>query len=389
MSQEKSGAEALRAGPSSQVQKSRKGTNRIGASRLHQIASVLGVQVESSTKGPPARGRAAPVDGPVRAADAPRLRLRLPLDRRRAAPDAALFVRVLLRRQGAHSGVVDLVRRNNIPSAAADVRRTSTGPETAAVGAFHKSDMSGPVGLTVGGFAMASRPPRSDKTGRCDRSRRPVGSERNPPVATLELSLYQAESVSEGHPDKVCDRTSSGRGRRRLHLGEMPECPASPARRWPRHKVVIGGRGPTVPRPVTAATTSPTLAASSRIKDNRLTSHGDGFPHWGHRDRSDGAACNQHVGPNLAQGLSSTAEGAGRTRASCSATPATETPELMPAPIFFAHKILKTLADARKSGESNVLGPDAKSQVTVPLRERQAGRRHPDRGLGRSTSTSI
>jgi S-adenosylmethionine synthetase len=42
-----------------------------------------------------------------------------------------------------------------------------------------------------------------------------------------------------------------------------------------------------------------------------------------------------------------------------------ETPELMPAPIYYAHRILKLLADARKSGEVKVLGPDAKSQVTV------------------------
>jgi S-adenosylmethionine synthetase len=42
-----------------------------------------------------------------------------------------------------------------------------------------------------------------------------------------------------------------------------------------------------------------------------------------------------------------------------------ETPELMPAPIYYAHNILKLLSDARRSGESTVLGPDAKSQVTV------------------------
>ncbi len=42
-----------------------------------------------------------------------------------------------------------------------------------------------------------------------------------------------------------------------------------------------------------------------------------------------------------------------------------ETPELMPAPIFYAHKILKVLADARHSGAEKALGPDAKSQVTV------------------------
>jgi S-adenosylmethionine synthetase len=42
-----------------------------------------------------------------------------------------------------------------------------------------------------------------------------------------------------------------------------------------------------------------------------------------------------------------------------------ETPELMPAPIFYAHKMLKRLAEARKSGEAAQLGPDAKSQLTV------------------------
>src|SRR5262249_45127142 len=42
-----------------------------------------------------------------------------------------------------------------------------------------------------------------------------------------------------------------------------------------------------------------------------------------------------------------------------------ETPELMPAPIYYAHRILKLLAEARRSGATKALGPDAKSQVTV------------------------
>src|SRR5260221_293192 len=43
----------------------------------------------------------------------------------------------------------------------------------------------------------------------------------------------------------------------------------------------------------------------------------------------------------------------------------TETPELMPAPIFYAHAILRSLAEARHSGAAPLLGPDAKSQVTL------------------------
>jgi S-adenosylmethionine synthetase len=42
-----------------------------------------------------------------------------------------------------------------------------------------------------------------------------------------------------------------------------------------------------------------------------------------------------------------------------------ETPDLMPAPIFYAHKILRLISEARHSGQEKVLGPDAKSQVTV------------------------
>ena len=42
-----------------------------------------------------------------------------------------------------------------------------------------------------------------------------------------------------------------------------------------------------------------------------------------------------------------------------------ETPDLMPAPIFYAHKILRLISEARHSGKEKVLGPDSKSQVTV------------------------
>jgi S-adenosylmethionine synthetase len=42
-----------------------------------------------------------------------------------------------------------------------------------------------------------------------------------------------------------------------------------------------------------------------------------------------------------------------------------ETPDLIPAPIFYAHKILRLISEARHSGREKVLGPDSKSQVTV------------------------
>ena len=58
-----------------------------------------------------------------------------------------------------------------------------------------------------------------------------------------------------------------------------------------------------------------------------------------------------------------------------------ETPELMPAPIFYAHKILEDLTKARKSGEARHARPGRQEPGDGPLRERQAGRRHPDRAV--------
>ena len=60
-----------------------------------------------------------------------------------------------------------------------------------------------------------------------------------------------------------------------------------------------------------------------------------------------------------------------------------ETPDLMPAPIYYSHKILELLSAARHAGkgEAGKLGPDAKSQVTVQLRRRQGRGGHADRAL--------
>ena len=58
-----------------------------------------------------------------------------------------------------------------------------------------------------------------------------------------------------------------------------------------------------------------------------------------------------------------------------------ETPELMPAPILYAHKILKRLAEARHAGDAPQLEPDAKSQVTVEYRDGKPVRAHTDRAV--------
>ena len=56
-----------------------------------------------------------------------------------------------------------------------------------------------------------------------------------------------------------------------------------------------------------------------------------------------------------------------------------ETPELMPAPLYYAHKILHAISQARRSGEEKTLGPDAKSQVTVRYENGKPVERYADR----------
>ena len=72
------------------------------------------------------------------------------------------------------------------------------------------------------------------------------------------------------------------------------------------------------------------------------------------------------------------------TRASCSATPARDTPELMPAPIYYSHKILTPALRGAPLGQGSRARPRRQEPGDRALRERQAGRRHPDRRLARS-----
>ncbi|MGP9822428.1 methionine adenosyltransferase [Salinarimonas sp. NSM] len=163
--------------------------------------------------------------------------------------------------------------------------------------------------------------------------------------------LFTSESVSEGHPDKVCDRISDEVVD--AFLGEMPEARVACETLATTNKVVIAGetRGP-------KSITHDYIAHLARLAIRDIGYEQDGF-HW------DSCSIDVHLhaqSADIAQGVD--AEGAG-DQGIMFGYACDETPELMPAPIFFAHKILKTLADARKSGESKVLGPDAKSQVTV------------------------
>ena len=178
--------------------------------------------------------------------------------------------------------------------------------------------------------------------------------------------LFTSESVSEGHPDKVCDRISDEIVD--LFYREGPKAGIDP---WQiraacetlatTNKVVIAGetRGP-------ASVTNEHIEHVVREAIKDIGYEQAGF-HW--------KTCDIEIllhpqSADIAQGVDALQpgevkeEGAG-DQGIMFGYACNETPDLMPAPIFYAHKILRLIAEARHSGVEKVLGPDSKSQVTV------------------------
>ncbi|MGU3360321.1 methionine adenosyltransferase [Methylobacterium sp. M6A4_1b] len=170
--------------------------------------------------------------------------------------------------------------------------------------------------------------------------------------------LFTSESVSEGHPDKVCDRISDTVVD--AYLAAMPEARLGVETLATTNRIVIAGevRGPD-------SVTFDHLTELTRAAVKDIGYEQSGF-HWKNND----IAIYLHAqSADIAQGVDSSGnkdEGAG-DQGIMFGYASDETPELMPAPIYYAHKILKDLADARKAkqGDAAKLGPDAKSQVTV------------------------
>ncbi|WP_207455812.1 methionine adenosyltransferase [Azospirillum sp. SYSU D00513] len=168
--------------------------------------------------------------------------------------------------------------------------------------------------------------------------------------------VFTSESVSEGHPDKVCDRISDAIVD--LYLSQDPYARVAVETMATTNQVVLAGevRGP-------ASITADRLVEVAREAVRGIGYEQDGF-HWKNMD----VKCFVHSqSADIAVGVDAAGnkdEGAG-DQGIMFGYACRETPALMPAPIHYSHAILKSLADARHSGAAPWLGPDAKSQVTL------------------------
>ena len=172
--------------------------------------------------------------------------------------------------------------------------------------------------------------------------------------------IFTSESVSEGHPDKVCDRISDAV--LDAFLTEEPEARVACETFATTNRVVVGGE-------VKMSTEDRVLAMKDRvdtivrdcIKD--IGYEQDGFD-WRNVEVTNllhGQSAHIAQGVDAAEGKE---EGAG-DQGIMFGYAVNETPELMPAPILYAHAILRRLAEVRKSGGEPSLGPDAKSQLSL------------------------
>lgn len=168
--------------------------------------------------------------------------------------------------------------------------------------------------------------------------------------------LFTSESVSEGHPDKVCDCVSDTMVD--LFLKEDPDARVAVEVLATTNRMVIAGevRGP-------ASITPLDMQQAARDAVRTIGYAQKGFHwQWAHIEVIVHAQSD-----DIAQGVDAKDnkdEGAG-DQGIMFGYACNETPELMPAPIMYAHSILRGISEARHSGKLPLLGPDAKSQVTL------------------------
>ncbi|HOF72371.1 MAG TPA: S-adenosylmethionine synthetase N-terminal domain-containing protein, partial [Verrucomicrobiota bacterium] len=172
--------------------------------------------------------------------------------------------------------------------------------------------------------------------------------------------IFSSESVGEGHPDKVCDTISDAV--LDACLAQDPRSRVACETYAKSNLVVVGGEI------TTRARLDFNAIARQTIRDIGYTHADDVF----HADRVMILNAVTSQSPDIAQGVDArSAEGKGTAEQGAGdqglmfGYATKETPELMPAPIMFAHQLGRELTRIRKTGAIKWLRPDAKSQVSV------------------------
>src|SRR3989475_2076497 len=172
--------------------------------------------------------------------------------------------------------------------------------------------------------------------------------------------IFSSESVGEGHPDKVCDTISDAV--LDACLAQDPRSRVACETYAKSNLVVVGGEI------TTKAKLDFNQIARDAIREIGYTHEDDVF----HADKVLIMNAITSQSPDIAQGVDArrakgkeTAEQGAGDQGLMFGYATTETPELMPAPIMYAHQLGRALTKIRKAGKVKWLRPDAKSQVSV------------------------